>query len=107
MPALLVGVECGPDDADEDALDGDDQSDVADERLIMFDTMPTPALSMKIAKNRTQKPTLFVVTATVVASAVIDMDPLPRSGVRFAGEMLLVRPSYWLLGRCGRHTGGT
>src|SRR5206468_7819589 len=33
VPALLVGVECGPDDTDEDARDGDDQSDVTDERL--------------------------------------------------------------------------
>jgi hypothetical protein len=45
------------------------------------DTMPIPTLSMRIAKNRTQKPALFVVTVTVVASAAIDMDPLPRRGV--------------------------
>src|SRR6185503_17772090 len=47
--------------------------------LMMFETMPTPRKSMKTAKNRTQKPALFVVTATAVASAAIDVDPLPRS----------------------------
>lgn len=72
--------------------------------VMMFDTVPTPRLSMRIAKNRTQKPALFVVTATAVASAARDLDPFLAAESAFVGEMLLVRPSYWLATPLGRHT---
>jgi len=53
------------------------------------DTMSIPLLSIRIAKYRTPEAALFM------------------GGVQFASELLLVRPSYWLVGCAGRHTDGT